>query len=105
VQGKPQITESGKKRVASDDFAKTLVHVLASGKSIEQGFDMAYLYTAANLAVDEHGFVECRADEELCIFAQENDELIRETIRTVVASPIFMLHALDYDAGLCRGSK
>jgi hypothetical protein len=41
----------------------------------------------------------------LCIFAQENDELIRETIRTVVASPIFMLHALDYDAGLCRGSK
>ena len=99
---KLQITEYGKKRVASDDFAKCLVHViqLASDKKHDLGdaFTGVATYVAMNLAIGKNNVVELPSGDEgavLSAFMEENDAVIRETIHCVMASTTFLSHMLE----------
>jgi hypothetical protein len=56
-----QITAAGRKRVASDDFAKCLVHVMGQASAAGLLEDVALTYVAMNLLVDETNFVELPA--------------------------------------------
>ena len=93
------ITEHGRKRVESEDFAKSFVHVLDSAeKSGEMAFMMAATYVAANLIVDENLVVWLPGKNEaklLTDFMNKNDSIIRETIKKVIGSPAFLLHLIE----------
>jgi hypothetical protein len=101
-----QITAAGRKRVASDDFAKCLVHVVGQASNYpdpEVGSHMVALYVALNLAVDETNFVAIPAaaptDEaeakEVTDFMNANDKEIRATIQRVLTSPAYIVHAMQ----------
>jgi hypothetical protein len=99
-----KITEYGKQRVASEDFAKCLAHVLKgvseSGLPMPMQFDLVATYTATNLIIDENrGFSLPGNDDEgaaaLAQFMDENDGFIRDTIGRVLQSPAFLQHVGD----------
>lgn len=94
-----EITEHGRKRVASDDFAKMMVHVVAEAGSRKDGFTLMATYVAMNLVVDKHNRFDLPAGKEagavLHDFMVENDRTIRDTINKVTQSAPFMLHAVE----------
>src|SRR5690349_15808203 len=68
---KLQITQAGRRRVASADFAKTMVHVIeqatvmaAQGAPLEDTFDVVVTYLAVNLLVDDNNYFELPAGKE-----------------------------------------
>jgi len=115
-----QITAAGRKRVASEDFAKTLVHVIdaaddgmrvsqisalqaGTGKPLDCGFQLVASYVAMNLLVDETNFVELPAEGDkaataMCDFMNANDKEIRAVIKQTISSPAYIAHAI-----LCHG--
>jgi hypothetical protein len=101
---KLQITEYGKRRVASEDFAKTFVHVMAhagekreSGMPEEAMFTLVASYVAKNLIVDKDGVFRLPAgrkgEKVLARFMNENDQFIKDTILQTIHSPAFIRHA------------
>lgn len=100
---KLQITEYGRKRVASDDFAKCLVHVIAQASetvSPPEAMALVEVYTAMNLVVSEEGFVEVPANrheeaEALTEFIDKNVEEIRKALANTMTSGAFLTHAFE----------
>lgn len=89
---KLQITEAGRKRVASDDFAKCLVHVIqqACEMTPERSFHFVVGYVALNLLVDETNFVAIGppgTDEATALadFMNANDDEIRAALRRTMS--------------------
>jgi hypothetical protein len=98
-----QITAAGRKRVQSDDFAKTLVHVIdaAGGYPMDYGFQLVATYVAMNLLVEEGNFVEMPAPAgseaeaaALCAFMNANDKEIRAALQHAMSSPAYLAHAI-----------
>jgi hypothetical protein len=93
-----QITAAGRKRVASDDFAKILVHVIAQAAETGIPEEFVLTYVALNLTVDETNVVELPAEREgalLADFVNANEKEIRATLQQVLVSPAYLAHALE----------
>jgi hypothetical protein len=95
-----EITEHGKKMVASEDFAKCLVHVVEAFKHHDRETMLSgvSLYVAAALATDDNNVVSIPSNQDeakvFAAFMNENHALLKETIHNVINSPAFLAHAL-----------
>jgi hypothetical protein len=93
-----QITAAGRKRVASEDFAKCLVHVIGQAAATGIPEEFVLTYVAMNLIVDDTNFVELPAEREgalLADFVNANEKEIREALSRVLMSPTYMVHAIQ----------
>jgi len=96
-----QITAAGRKRVASDDFAKCLVHVMGQAREVATPEDFiatVLTYVAMNLVVDGTNFVELPAESESAVLAEfvnANLKEIRATLQRVITSPAYIVHAMQ----------
>ena len=93
-----QITAAGRKRVQSDDFAKTLVHVIGHAGATGIPEEYVLTYIALNLIVDETNFVELPAEQEgalIAAFVKANLDEIKNTLQRVLVSPAYIAHAVQ----------
>lgn len=93
-----QITAAGRKRVASDDFAKCLVHVIGQAAATGIPEEFVLTYVAMNLILDETNFVELPAEREGALvadFVNANHKEIRATLQRVLMSPAYLAHAVE----------
>jgi len=98
-----QITAAGRKRVQSDDFAKTLVHVVDAAAAHPLGLHLVTTYVAVNLLVDDANVVELPAgsgtDEAeaaaLAAFMNANEKEIRAALQHAMSSAAYLAHAIE----------